>query len=78
MPLCFAEAGQPKNMVYPAQNYVSLLYRNRNMYNKENCEERENGWDIAIKALLADDNLSIIDLFKYKLKNLLFKKRRRK
>lgn len=74
----FAEAGQKENLVYPARLYISMRYKNRNLKGLENSKEREECWNTAIKALLADKDISVKDMLKYRLRNIVYRMRKRK
>jgi glycosyltransferase involved in cell wall biosynthesis len=65
----FYEQNQPENLVYPARHYIALFSRNRRRGLRQG-QEREKYWNMAIRAVLSNKELSSADKIKYRVRQL--------
>lgn len=68
----FTKSENPGDVIYPARSYISFIYKNRYNLPLKINKQCSYYWEVAIKSLLYDDRITIIDKAKYCYYNIRF------
>lgn len=61
----FLDSSNSENAVFPAREYVSMMYKNKRVLQKREKDDRQQYWEAAVKVLLSGRRLSFKDKMKY-------------
>lgn len=61
----FLNSSDSENAIFPAREYVPMMYKNKSVLEKSEIENRKYYWKVAVISLLPSKKLSVRDKMKY-------------